>query len=98
QAIMAGKSGVMQFYSPAFKADMITAYASVPETGWGVMVPQPMQELYAHADEVTKAATAVAFLGLVAAAAISWCLAKYIARPIKAVEEASGAVAGGDLS
>jgi signal transduction histidine kinase len=98
QAIMAGKSGVMQFYSPAFKADMISAYASVPETGWGIMVPQPMQELYARAEDVSKAATAVAFLGLLAAAAISWCLAKYIARPIKAVEEASGAVGGGDLS
>ena len=96
--IMAGKTGVMQFFSPAFKADMITAYASVPETGWGIMVPQPMQELYARADEVSKAATAVAFLGLVAAAALSWLLAKYIARPIKAVEEASSAVAGGDLS
>jgi signal transduction histidine kinase len=88
----------MQFYSPAFKADMIAAYAAVPETGWGIMVPQPMQELYAHADEVSKAATAVAFLGLIAAAAISWCLSKYIARPIKAVEEASSAVAAGDLS
>ena len=98
QAIMVGKTGVMQFYSPAFKADMISAYASVPETGWGVMVPQPMQELYARADEVSKAATAVAFLGLLAAAAISWCLAKYIARPIKTVEEAASAVAGGDLS
>jgi len=95
--IMAGRTGVMQFYSPAFKADMITAYASVPETGWGVMVPQPMAELYARADDVSKAATAVAFLGLIAAAAISWCLAKYIARPIKAVEEASSAVAGGDF-
>ena len=98
RAIMDGKTGVMQFFSPAFKADMITAYASVPETGWGIMVPQPMQELYAHADAVSKAASAVAFIGLIAAAAISWCLAKYIARPIKAVEEASGAVAGGDLS
>jgi signal transduction histidine kinase len=98
RAIMAGKTGVMQFFSPAFKADMITAYTAVPETGWGIMVPQPMQELYAHADEVSKAASAVAFLGLIAAAAISWCLAKYIARPIKAVEEASSAVARGDLS
>jgi two-component system cell cycle sensor histidine kinase PleC len=50
-----------------------------------------------HADEVSKAAAAVAFLGFVAAAAISWCLAKYIARPIRAVEEAASAVGAGDL-
>ncbi len=98
RAIMAGKTGVMQFFSPAFKADMITAYTVVPETGWCVMVPQPMQELYAHADEVSRAAAAVAFLALVGAAALSWCLAKYIARPIRVVEETASAVAGGDLS
>ena len=98
EAVMAGKTGVMQFYSPAVKTDMIAAYTTVPETGWGIMVPQPMTELYAHADEVSNAATAVAFLGLIAAALISWCLAKYIARPIKAVEEASGAIADGDFS
>ncbi|MBV9861691.1 MAG: sensor histidine kinase [Alphaproteobacteria bacterium] len=98
QAIMAGKTGVMQFYSPAFKANMITAYTPVPETHWGVMVPQPMEELYARADEVRAAATAISFLGLLAAALISWSLAKYIARPIQAVGAAAGAVARGNLA
>ncbi|MBV9824704.1 MAG: Cache 3/Cache 2 fusion domain-containing protein [Alphaproteobacteria bacterium] len=95
QAIMSGKSGVMQFYSPAFKTDMITAYASVPETGWGVMVPQPMDELYEQANDVGRAAATIAFLGLVAAGLISWSLAKYIAKPLQAVTDTAGAVAAG---
>ena len=76
QAITAGKTGVMQFYSPAFKADMITAYTAVPETGWGIMVPQPMEELYARAADVRSAATTISFFGLLAAALLSWLVAK----------------------
>jgi signal transduction histidine kinase len=95
-AIRAGQSGVMQFYSPAYKADMITAFTTVPETGWGVMVPQPMEELYAQAREVGRAAAAIGFLSLVAAGLISWLLAKSISRPLKAVTVTAGAIAGGD--
>jgi signal transduction histidine kinase len=98
KAIMAGQTGVIQFYSPAYHADMITAYTSVPETKWGVMVPQPMDELYAQAEEVRSAAVAVSFLGLLAAAIISWCLARYISRPLQAVETAAGAITEGDFS
>ena len=98
QAIMAGNTGVMQFHSPAFQADMITAYAVVPETGWGIMVPQPMEELYAQADAVRKAATAIAFLGLIAAALVSWCLASFIARPLQAIGAAAGDIAKGNLA
>ena len=98
KAIMAGQTGVIQFYSPAYHADMITAYTSVPETKWGVMVPQPMDELYAQAEEVRSAAVAISFLGLLAAAIISWCHARYISRPLQAVETAAGAITEGDFS
>jgi signal transduction histidine kinase len=98
KAIMAGQTGVIRFYSPAYHADMIAAYTSVPETKWGVMVPQPMDELYAQAGEVRSAAMAVSFLGLLAAALISWCLARYISRPLQTVGTAAGAITGGDFS
>src|SRR6516165_6039799 len=98
KAIMAGQTGVIQFYSPAYHADMISAYTSVPETKWGVMVPQPMDELYTQAEEVRSAALAISFLGLLAAAIISWCLARYISRPLQAVETAAGAITEGDFT
>ena len=40
-----GESGVTEFYSPAVKADMITGYTVVPGVGWGLMVPQLIEEL-----------------------------------------------------
>ena len=43
QQMMRGDSGVMTFYSPPMKADMIAGYNIVPRSGWGVMVPQPMK-------------------------------------------------------
>lgn len=98
QAIIAGETGVMQFYSPAFQADMISAYAAVPETHWGIMVPQPMEEIYAQADAVRRAATTIAFLGLLAAALVSWCLASFIARPLQAIGRAAGTIAQGNLA
>jgi hypothetical protein len=61
KAIMAGQTGVIRFYSPAYHAGMITVYTSVPETKWGVMVPQPMDELYAQAEQVRSAAVAISF-------------------------------------
>lgn len=40
--MIAGESGVVEFYSPAAKMDMIPGYTTVPGVGWGVMVPQPL--------------------------------------------------------
>jgi signal transduction histidine kinase len=98
QAIRAGKTGVMEFYSPADKTDMITAYTSVPETSWGVLVPQPKAELYARANEVRTAARTISLLGLLAAGVMSWLLAKYISRPLQSVGSAAGAIAHGNMA
>ena len=98
QAIKAGKTGVMQFYSSTAQAEMITAYTSVPETGWGILVPQPLNELYAKAAEVRAAAMAISFFGLLTAALVSWLVAKYIARPLQSVGSAAGAIAHGDVA
>jgi hypothetical protein len=40
QSGLAGKQGVMTFYSPFVKTDMIAGYASVPEFNWVVLTPE----------------------------------------------------------
>ena len=45
QEMMAGKSGVTEFYSPFVKENMVVGFTSVPEIGWGIMVPQPKSEV-----------------------------------------------------
>ena len=46
QKMMLGQSGIIQFYSPAIQEDVVAGYTTVPNTGWGVMVPFPVSEIY----------------------------------------------------
>jgi signal transduction histidine kinase/ActR/RegA family two-component response regulator len=95
-AMMRGESGVGQFYSPAFNGNMIAGYAVVPETGWGVMVPQPIEELRRRANQVNEMATVVALAAFIAAALISWLIALYLARPVRMVATTAEAVLDGN--
>jgi signal transduction histidine kinase/ActR/RegA family two-component response regulator len=95
-AMMRGESGVDQFYSPAFHGPMIAGYAVVPETGWGVMVPQPLAELRRRASQVNEMATVVAIASFGAAAFLSWLIAIYLARPVREVAATAEAVLNGN--
>ena len=41
------ETGIQTFHSPVTNSEMIAAYTHVASTGWGIMVPQPLSELYA---------------------------------------------------
>lgn len=45
KAMINGESGITQFYSSFTKKDMFAAYTTVPEFGWGIMVPQFKSEI-----------------------------------------------------
>ncbi|HEY2621322.1 MAG TPA: ATP-binding protein [Acetobacteraceae bacterium] len=94
-AMMRGQTGVGQFYSPAFNGNMIAGFAVVPETGWGVMVPQPLSELRRRAGQVAQLAIIVAAVSFTAAAFMSWLIAFYLARPVRLVARAAEAVLAG---
>lgn len=95
--MMAGETGVQQFYSPPLKADMIAGLTFVPRTGWGVMVPQPVSELVNRAKE--KQSTVLALVGLIifVAVAASWFLANLVSAPIRSVVDTANRVSAGNL-
>ncbi len=95
-AMMRGETGVGTFYSPAFNDSMIAGYAVVPETGWGVMVPQPISELRRRAGMVAWLATVVAAAAFVAATFMSWMIALYLTRPVRVVAGIAEAVLAGN--
>ncbi len=97
QRMMGQKIGVSQFYSPALEADMIAGHAFVPETGWGVMIPQPMTELKLQARHSRNIALLVSLTGLLIAGAISWQLARYLIAPIQALVDASKQLSQGEV-
>lgn len=87
QKMMRGETGVAEFYSPPMKADMIAGHTSVAGVGWGVMVPQPVRELYVHATEVTMMAIIITVLGLTGAGVLGWWLARRIAAPFAKIRD-----------
>jgi signal transduction histidine kinase/CheY-like chemotaxis protein len=95
-AMKRGETGVGMFYSPAFKGDMIAGYSFVPETGWGVMVPQPIVELQRRAGQINEMATIVALASFAGAAIISFLLAFYLTRPVRVVATTAEAVLAGN--
>jgi diguanylate cyclase (GGDEF)-like protein len=93
QQMMAGNTGVMEFYSPAVKQDMIAAYSIVPTTGWGVMVPQPLTELYARVESEINTIIGIAALTFFACLLVSWWITGLITRPIAALTAQACALA-----
>lgn len=77
---------------------MIAGYTHVPETGWGVMVPQPISELQARAETVGRTAVAVALAQLGLAILLSWWLASWISRPVRALAQSARRVESGDYT
>lgn len=93
--MIAGETGVSQFYSPAAELDMIAGFTTVPMTGWGVMIPQPLRELEARADEVRNSAYGIVAFGAAVAGIVGWLIGGLIARPMRAVAAAADRLAEG---
>jgi signal transduction histidine kinase/ActR/RegA family two-component response regulator len=91
-AMMRGETGVGQFYSPGDGGMMIAGYAVVPETGWGVMVTQPISELRHRADVVNQLAVVIALAAFAAAALISYLMAVWLTRPVRQIASTAEAV------
>jgi signal transduction histidine kinase/ActR/RegA family two-component response regulator len=95
-AMMRGETGVGQFYSPAFNGMMIAGYAVEPETGWGVMVPQPIAELRRRANVVNELAVVIAVAAFMSAALISYLIALWLTSPVRQIAVTAEAVMEGN--
>jgi len=81
--MLAGKSGVMEFYSPYMQETMIAGYAGIKGLGWGVMVPQPKAEMEATVASILNSLLAWSILGIIIAIIAACFLTQWITRPIK---------------
>lgn len=101
QAMMAGKTGATEFYSPFIKASMVAGYASVPDVGWGVMVPQPKSEVAEVVSHILWTEFTWGVFGLVLSMILAILLARWITRPLnqlaKSAEQLSAQGFHGEL-
>ncbi len=82
QEMMAGKTGVVEFYSPFKKEQMVAGYTSVPELGWGIMVPQPLEEVADQVRAILYSQFGWGLLGLSLAIVMAHFLGRWITKPI----------------
>lgn len=98
QAMLRGESGVAEFFSPALQASMIAGYSTVAPTGWGIMVPQPVGELYAYADRIAWIAGLLSVAAMIATGMISWLLARGLSGSLQPLLQVADRISAGDLS
>lgn len=82
QNMMAGKTGVIEFYSPFIKQHMVAGYTAVPDIGWGIMVPQPKPEVEAQVNKLLIENYRWGIFGLILSVILIVPLIIWITRPI----------------
>lgn len=92
QALMQGKTGVSEFYSPHAKAHMLAGYATVPDIGWGVMVQQPKSEVTDQVRSLLFSYFLWAGMGLLLALGLAVALVRWITHPLRVLARQAGAL------
>jgi len=82
QQMMAGESGVTEFWSPFVKQMMVAGFTSVPKLGWGIMVPQPKVEVEKQVNKILFSQLVWALIGLVIAIVLAVIISRHITSPI----------------
>jgi signal transduction histidine kinase len=93
-----GQTGVTTFFSPALKGDMVAGYTVVKNTGWGVMIPQPVSELRERADTIRMHTLGIVFFGIVVAGFVSWIISGYLTQPVQDVVDAARRISNGEAN
>src|SRR5262245_53986873 len=83
--MMNGETGVTRFFSPALQEEVITGFSTVPEVGWGVMVPQPLSELAAHVSLVQRAVWSVIGIALLCAGLLGVLVSRWLSTPLRRI-------------
>lgn len=86
---------VLVFYSPALGEDVVAGVAPVGETGWRVLVPQPVSEVRETVVAGRVSASLVFLSGLTLSALVAMFAAAIIQRPLKSLAQAADDMARG---
>ncbi|MEO0945139.1 MAG: EAL domain-containing protein [Pseudomonadota bacterium] len=95
---MSGATGVQVFQDFETQRDIVVSYTSVPNSGWGVMIPQPMSELMALARSEQQSSIYVLLTGVAGALVLALVFSRLLARPLEEVTRAAVRVSDGDFA
>jgi diguanylate cyclase (GGDEF)-like protein/PAS domain S-box-containing protein len=95
RAVMDKQSGVVEYeYNNQKK---LAAFSYIPQTGWGLIVQQPIAEAMADVGAVQKAALIITLIAAFLASLIGIAVAGMMIKPITDISRAAGRLATGDM-
>lgn len=98
QAVLAGKSGTMEFHEPDSGESFLGAHVPIPKLSWGVVAKKPAFVAYAAADRLRQWLVWMAIGFTVTAVLLGWGLARTLTGPLVRLTDATEKLASGDLA
>ena len=95
--LISGQPGIVHWQSGPQKDETWLAWKPLTSTDWTIVTVVSKAELYADLIRLSKSAMALGAAGLVLLLLVVWLIARSITRPVQALSEAIGTLAGGDL-
>jgi len=95
--MLAGNDGVTEFYSPFVKEQMVAGFATVPDLGWGIMVPQPKSEIAEQVNDLLYRQLAWALAGLLIALILIGAVVRWLTGPINRLASSMHALEQNDF-
>ena len=95
--LISGQAGLEHWQSGLEKDETWLAWKPLTSTDWTIVTVVSKAELYADLIRLSKSAMSLGAAGLFLLLLVIWLIARSITRPVQALSEAIGTLAGGDL-
>ncbi len=98
QAVLAGRSGSMEFQEPEGQERFLGAYVPITRLGWGVVAAQPVSVAYAAGNRLGRWLLWITAGFTAGAIVLGWALARTLTGPVLRLAEATKKLGAGDFS
>lgn len=95
--LQSGETGVDTFYSPAMKEDVLAGYTAAKAAGWGILIGQPVVEVFDRVSEVKHTALVVMGIGFFIALSLAYFASKILTHPIEQMVISMRRIGNGEL-
>ncbi len=95
--LQSGEKGVDIFYSPALLEDVVTGFTKTKSAGWGIMVGQPVSEIFDKTSAVKHTALIVMGIGFFIALGLAYFASKFLTHPIEQMVLSMRRIGNGEL-
>ncbi|MEM7214401.1 MAG: diguanylate cyclase [Pseudomonadota bacterium] len=97
QRMMRNETGIEVFHSMVFGQEMVAGYTHVPNTGWIVMVSQPVLELESEVAAFKYTTFTIMAMGMGLAVLLAYLASKLFTVPLQQMIEAMKRIGNGEL-